>query len=161
MADLPPVINPKKQRAPTLYAIIAIKFIKGFALLIAAFGVYMLIGTDLQRELSALLRANNLDPENKTFRELGQWLATITPENVRLIAIGIILYSLFSLVEGTGLIFRVSWAGWLAIGESAFFIPIEIYDMVHKFSWLVLIVLILNIIIVAYLYRNRFRLFKH
>ena len=32
----------------------------------------------------------------------------------------------FSLVEGFGLIFRVPWAGWLAIGESAFFIPIEV-----------------------------------
>jgi len=36
-----------------------------------------------------------------------------------------LVYSLFSLVEGIGLI-SVSWAGWLAIGESAFFIPIEI-----------------------------------
>ena len=41
-------------------------------------------------------------------------------------------YSLFSLVEGIGLIFRVSWAGWMAIGESVFFIPIEVYDLLHR-----------------------------
>ena len=38
-------------------------------------------------------------------------------------ATGTFLYSLFALVEGVGLIFRMPWAGWLAIGESAFFIP--------------------------------------
>ena len=35
------------------------------------------------------------------------------------------LFSLFPLVEGTGMLFRAGWAGWLAIGESAFFVPIE------------------------------------
>ena len=48
------------------------------------------------------------------------------------VAIGSLLYSLFSLVEGVGLMFRVSWAGWLAIGESAFFIPIEILELIHS-----------------------------
>ncbi len=35
------------------------------------------------------------------------------------------IYSLFAAVEGVGLIFRFPWAGWLSIGESAFFIPIK------------------------------------
>ena len=61
------------------------------------------------------------------------------------------------------MIFRVSWAGWMAIGESAFFIPIEIYELTRpgKFSWVVLGVLVINIIIVWYLLRNRHRLFRH
>jgi uncharacterized membrane protein (DUF2068 family) len=60
-----------------------------------------------------------------------------------------------------GLIFRASWAGWLAIGDSAFFIPIECYELEHHFSWVVLVILGLNILIVWYLLRNRERLFKH
>ena len=70
-------------------------------------------------------------------------------------------YSLFSLVEGIGLIFRVSWAGWMAIGESVFFIPIEVYDLLHNFRWKVVGILALNILIVWYLFQNRHRLFKH
>ena len=72
-----------------------------------------------------------------------------------------VLYSLFSLVEGCGLIFRVTWAGWLAIGESMFFIPIEIFELMHHFNWKVLIVLGINIFIFWYLLQNRQRLFRH
>ena len=62
--------------------------------------------------------------------------------------------------------FRVSWAGWLAIGESAFFIPIEMYELMRRHSSdkaliAVLLVLALNIIIVWYLFQNRGRLFRH
>ena len=66
-----------------------------------------------------------------------------------------------SLVEGVGLIFRVGWAGWLAIGESAFFIPIELFELVHRPSRVVFVVLALNIFMVWYLFVNRNRLFRH
>ncbi len=77
-------------------------------------------------------------------------------------AVGTFLYSLFALVEGIGLTFRVSWAGWLSIGESAFFIPIEIYELIHRgFSWTVFGILVFNVFIVWYLFENRQRLFHH
>ncbi|MSU22190.1 MAG: DUF2127 domain-containing protein [Pedosphaera sp.] len=55
----------------------------------------------------------------------------------------------------------MSWIGWLAIGESAFFIPIEVYELVEAPSLTVTIILAINIVIVIYLYRNRERLFRH
>ncbi len=103
----------------------------------------------------------HLDPERKFFASLGDRLQSVTPGNLRWLATGTLLYSLFSLVEGIGLIFRVSWAGWLAIGESAFFVPIEAYELVRNFNMTVLCVLALNVLIVWYLYQNRARLFRH
>jgi uncharacterized membrane protein (DUF2068 family) len=47
----------------------------------------------------------------------------------------------------------------MAISESAFFIPIEMFDLVHRFSLTVFIILVLNIFIVLYLYYNHQRLF--
>src|SRR5439155_22853729 len=90
-------------------------------------------------------------------------IGELTEANVLWAAAGTLFYSLFSLVEGIGMIFRVSWAGWMAIGESAFFIPIEIYELTRpgKFSWFLVSVLVINIIIVCYLFRNRNRLFRH
>jgi uncharacterized membrane protein (DUF2068 family) len=64
-------------------------------------------------------------------------------------------------VEGVGLMFRVPWAGWLSIGESAFFIPIEVFELLHRFTWVVFAIMIFNILIVWYLFQNRARLFKH
>jgi len=150
-----------RKRAPTLYAIIAIKLVKGLALLLLGAGVYTLHDNNLPQEFRQGLHFFHLDPEKAFFTELATKLSEITPANLIWIARGTVLYSLFSLVEGTGLMFRISWAGWLAIGESAFFIPIEVYELMHRYSLSVLVILALNVLIVWYLFQNRSRLFHH
>ena len=166
-----------KKRAPTLYLIIIGKLIKGVLLLLLALGVYNLAGADLSDLFDRLVHWVHLDPENRFLSEIGDRIDQMTPANVRWVATGTFLYSLFSLVEGVGLIFRAPWAGWLAIGESAFFIPIEIFELVrrprpemldHSRPELLshpkldlLIVLAINVFIVWYLFANRKRLFRH
>ena len=109
----------------------------------------------------ASIRSDRADPEGKLFGDIGRWLQTVTPANIKIFATGTILYSAFSLVEGTGLWLRASWAGWMAIGESSFFVPIEIYELIERYSTTLAVILLLNIAIVWYLYANRHRLFRH
>jgi uncharacterized membrane protein (DUF2068 family) len=166
-----------KERAPMLYFIVAIKLIKGVALLLLALGVFSLANKDLSDVFDQFLRWVHLDPERSFFQGIGDWLDTITPTNVRVVASGTFLCGLFLLVLGLGLAFRAKWAIWLAIGESAFFIPIEIFELVrhrrpgalgqprpelfpHPKIGLA-IVLALNVAIVWYLLKNRKRLFRH
>jgi len=169
--------TPKKKRAPTLYFIVAIKLIKGAALLLLALGVFSLAHKDLSDVFDQFLRWVHLDPERSFFQGIGDWLDTITPAGVRRAAIGTSLCGLFLIVLGLGLAFRAKWAIWLAIGESAFFIPVEIFELVrHRPPAIVnqprpelfhhpkiglLIVLALNVMIVWYLFKNRKRLFRH
>jgi uncharacterized membrane protein (DUF2068 family) len=150
-----------RKRAPTLYAIIAMKLSKGLLLVVLACVAYALSDNDLPYEYDRLLHFLRLNPENKFFSDLAIQVEHLTEVKVLHVAVGTLLYSLFSLVEGVGLLFRVSWAGWLAIGESSFFIPIEVYELVHRFSKTVLIILVINIVIVWYLLKNRERLFHH
>jgi uncharacterized membrane protein (DUF2068 family) len=123
------------------------------------------------------IRWLHLDPQGKFFNAVSDWLDTVTPRNVHVVASWMFLYGLFLLVGGTGLAFRAKWAIWLAIGESAFFIPIEIFELVRRRppelldqprpGWFLhpkldlLVVLALNILIVWYLFQNRKRLFRH
>jgi uncharacterized membrane protein (DUF2068 family) len=150
-----------KKRAPTLYVIIGIKLLKGLLFVVLAIVIYTLSDNDLPAEYRSFLHHLRLNPERKFWADLAIQVGNLTEKRVVLAAIGTLIYSLFSLVEGTGLMFRVSWAGWLAIGESAFFIPIELYELIHRYSMTVLIILVLNIVIVWYLFRNRHRLFRH
>ncbi len=169
------IIPKTKKHAPTLYFIVAIKLIKGLALLAAAAGIFSLAGKDLADLFDQFLHWVHLDPEHRFFQNIGDWLDTVTAANIRVVALGTLLYGLFLLVGGTGLAFRAKWAIWLAIGESAFFIPIEIYELLrllnpqaekrlplfnHPVAGL-LTVLALNILIVWYLLKNRQRLFRH
>src|SRR6266487_7125096 len=124
----------KIQRAPTLYAIIAIKLGKGVLLLLLALGAYSLTDNDLIHDYRQALHWIHIDPERKFFAELAEKIREITPANLFWVAGGTAFYSLFSLVEGVGLIFRVNWAGWMAICESIFFIPIEVYELMHHYE---------------------------
>jgi uncharacterized membrane protein (DUF2068 family) len=171
------IITPKKNPAPTLYFIVAVKLTKAVALLLAAAGIFSLVGKDLSDEFDQFIRWIHLDPEHRFFSNIGDWLDTVTPANLRALANVTLVYGLFLLVGGTGLAFRAKWAIWLAIGESAFFIPIEIFELLrrrlpntpdqprpelfHHPKTGLLIVLALNILIVWYLLANRKRLFRH
>ena len=150
-----------KKRAPTLYVIIAIKLLKGALFVTLAIMAYALSDNDLPAEYQKWLHYLRINPEKRFWTQLAVQVGGLTEARVLLVAVGTFVYSLFSLVEGVGLIFRVGWAGWLAIGESAFFIPIEIFELVHRPSKVVLVVLTLNIFIVWYLFANRNRLFRH
>jgi uncharacterized membrane protein (DUF2068 family) len=172
-----PPAAPEKKRAPMLYFIVAIKLIKGVALLLLALGVLSLANKDLSDVFDQFLRWVHLDPERSFFQGIGDWLDTMTPTNVREVASGTFLCGFFLIVLGLGLAFRAKWAIWLAIGESAFFIPIEIFELVrhhrHELTnnlppeWFqhpklgIFIVLAINVFIVWYLFTNRKRLFRH
>jgi uncharacterized membrane protein (DUF2068 family) len=166
-----------KKRAPTLYFIVAVKLIKGALLLLLALGVLSLANKDLPDLFNQFLQWVHLDPERRFFTAIADWLNTITPTNMRAVALGMFLCGSFLMVEGLGLAFRAKWAIWVAIGESAFFIPIEIFELVrhrsprapsqsrpeffHHPKIGLLVVLALNIMIVWYLLQNRKRLFRH
>ena len=162
--------QPIQKRAPALYAIIALKLLKGLLFVTLAVVAFRLSDKDLPAVLRQLLEGLRLDPEREFWSALAIQLGHLTEAKVRWAAAGTLLYSLFSFVEGVGLMCRVSWAGWMAIGESAFFIPIEIWELVRRTALeragsgqlvTVLVVLVINILIVWYLVRNRRWLFRH
>jgi uncharacterized membrane protein (DUF2068 family) len=153
------MVDGKKKGAPTLYGIITVKLVKGLLFFLLAWVAYAHADNDLPAEYRSLLHGLHLNPENLFFSHLAIKIGAITEANVLWVAFGTLVYSLFSLVEGVGLIFRVSWASWMAIGESAFFIPLECLKLQKHFSITILVILVLNLVIFWYLLLNRKRLF--
>jgi uncharacterized membrane protein (DUF2068 family) len=149
--------------------------VEGGLLLIAALSVYLLARQNLPELFDQFIRWMHFDPEGRFFNAIGDQLDTLTPRNVHVVASWLLIYGLFKTVGGLGLAFRLPWAVWLAIGESAFFIPIEIFELVRPRSQEgelhphlmfehpkegIAIVLTINALIVWYLYKNRQRLFR-
>ena len=148
-----------KRRAPTLYFIIASKLLKGLVFASLAVCLFLLSDNDLPAELREVLHFLRLNPERRFWSQLAVQIGRLSQANVLWASVGTVIYSLFALVEAVGLMFRVSWAGWLTIGESAFFIPIEVFELVQRFTWFVFGILALNVLIVWYLFENRKQLF--
>ncbi len=154
MSDLPP-------RTVGLYGIIIYKLIKAMLLLAFGLGVFSLTDNNLPDDFRELALHFHLNPESIFFHHMEVRLSTITPDTLIKLGSGSVLYSLPSFIETVGLYRRWSWAGWLAIVESAFFIPYEVYKLALHFSFTLMALLVINVVIVAYLYRNRHRLFTH
>jgi uncharacterized membrane protein (DUF2068 family) len=162
--------QPPLKRAPTLYAIITFKLVKGVLFLLFGVLLYLKASPHLSQDWADLLKTSfvehlfqnlRIHPENKLLQHIADQIAELNESRIKLTAAGVMLFSLFPLIEGVGLLFRASWAGWLAIGESAFFVPIEVYELARQFHPYMVLVTLANILIVWYLFTNREQLFRH
>jgi uncharacterized membrane protein (DUF2068 family) len=165
-------VEPPLKRAPALYAIIWFKIIKGVLGVMLAVVIHNEARKDRSADFQKFMDSPaikfvidhlRIHPENKFFRRLAENIGGLTDARVELAAWGAILWSLFPLTEGIGMYYRVGWAGWLAISESAFFVPIEFYELANPktFSWFIVAVTVSNILIVWYLFAFREELFHH
>lgn len=164
------VTNPaeKPKRAPTLYFIVGFKLLKGIGALLLALGVYSLRDNNLPDEFDQLVKFLHVDPDNRFVSDLADRVAQITPTNLNWVVILSVTYSLFVMLQAIGLMFRVKWIVWLVIGESAFLLPVEFLELLHKSphshsgaAWVKTAIIAVNILIVWYLYANRGRLIRH
>jgi uncharacterized membrane protein (DUF2068 family) len=73
----------------------------------------------------------------------------------KFMAIGIVAlgYAAIFATEGIGLWLRKHWAEWFTVIATGSLIPVEVYEVFHKFNWLKLGALIGNVVIVIYLIR--------
>ncbi len=178
MSDAPnnpvgPAPEPKLKRAPTVYFIAVVKLLKGVVALLLAFEVFRLEDSQLPEDFRKLLEVFHIDPERRFFLEIANRIGEITADNLKWVGTLSIAYGLFMLLQAVGLALRVSWVVWLVIGESAFFIPIEVFELVRQHvpnpehphlinpKIGIAVVLALNVAIVWYLFKNRERIIRH
>src|SRR5262249_3750257 len=67
------------------------------------------------------------------------------------IAVGLAAYALIELVEGVGLWYAKRWAEYLTVVATAAFLPLEIYELTEKVTWLRIAALVFNVAAVIYL----------
>jgi hypothetical protein len=85
------------------------------------------------------------------FQMLFVWLGSFKQEQILSIAILASLMGILRWVEAGGIWLNKSWAQWLAVFSGFIYIPFEINELIHRFSWLMVAILFVNILIVSYL----------
>jgi hypothetical protein len=79
------------------------------------------------------------------------WLGGFNQAQILSIAVLACLMGALRWVEACGIWLNQSWAQWLAVFSGFIYIPFEINELIHRFSWLMIVILFINILIVAYL----------
>ncbi len=141
-------------RSAGLYLIGLYKLFEGLLLLAAAIGALRMLHRDLAASAMHWIHILRLDPDNHYIHKLLVKVFNVTPHQLELMSAGTFFYAGLRIIEGVGLILRKRWAEYLVVIATAIFIPLEIYELARRFTWIRLALLVLNVLIVIYLARG-------
>jgi len=125
--------------------------IKGFIVLGAGFGLLTLLHRDVAHIAVSLVTRLHIDPEQHYAGVFLDAAEHITDARLWGLAALALLYSALRLAEGYGLWFERHWGKWLGVLSGGFYVPIEVYELWHKPSWIKAATLTLNVAVVVYL----------
>ena len=131
--------------------------VKGVLVLLAAgLAVYFLRPSEV-RTVEEIVGHFHLNPAGHTSHIFQRALENLSDSRLVLLAIGALLYALLRFVEAYGLWFEKRWGWMLGIASAAIYLPLEVIEMVRRFTWTSVILFAVNVLIIALLWRNRKR----
>ena len=134
-----------------LFLIGIFKLTKAIGLLIVGFGLLRLLHRDVASVTEHWIEVLRVDPDNRFIHRALVRIFNVTPKQLKELSAGTFLYAGIFLTEGLGLLARKHWAEYMTLISTGLFIPLEVYEIVHRFTAVKLGVTALNIAIVWYL----------
>jgi uncharacterized membrane protein (DUF2068 family) len=123
------------------------------ALFFVALGVAALhlLNKDIDDVISQLGGWLRLSPESKFVNFLYDHSSMMSEPLLKRIGLLAFVYAAVSLAEGIGLYLEKAWAEYLTLGITASFLPWEIFEVLHRATWVRVALLIVNTVIFVYL----------
>ena len=143
-------------RQPSLLPwIVAFKAIK--ATILTALGAILLwaIHRDPIDSVVQIAMAVHLPLTSRVVDRALTFALRATPRKEEALAAAAFGYAFLMASEGIGLYLRRSWARWFTIGATSSLIPLEVYEILREPRLLRVLILLLNIALVAYLWKRK------
>ena len=141
-------IDPKHR---AMQAVALMEAVKGLIVLGAGFGLLTLLHRDVAHIAVSLVTRLHIDPEQHYAGVFLEAAEHVTDTKLWIGAALALLYSAIRLSEGYGLWFERRWAEWLGVVSGGIYVPVEVYELWHKPSWIKAATLALNMTVVLYL----------
>jgi len=159
--DAPVLLRGKALRSAFILRGLAIeRWVRALVLVLLGVAVLDLRSTQVSLQDLFAKDLNSLDPffrqihfkvsDSSTISSIEKVLHA-KPSTLTLIGVALILYGALQLAEGIGLWSLKRWGEYVAVVGTTLFIPLEIYEIVDKVSWLKIVILIINVAAVLYL----------
>ncbi len=134
-----------------IWLIAIFKLIKGILLVAFGVGTFVSLHKDLTEIVGRWVYLLHVDPDNRYIHALLVRLMFVSPRRLEAIGAGTFIYAALVWIEGIGLLMRKHWAEYFTAIMTASFIPLEVYELVRRFSDRKVIIIGINVIIVWYL----------
>ncbi len=143
------VIN--RVRRNGLRTVAAFEAVKGLVVLILGFGLLGFLGREDEHFVEQLMLRMHFDPANRYLQIFIHTMSEVSDTRLWLLMGLATLYAAVRFIEGYGLWYERRWAEWFAAFSGGVYIPLEIYELVKRLTWVRFAALLLNIVVVAYM----------
>ena len=160
-ADAPIVLRGRALRDAFILRLLAVeRGIRGVLLVALAYGVYRFEGAQdsLQRvfddylpRLRPIAEHAGVDLQSTGPVRLIEKALAADPHTLTLVSLGVLAYGALELLEAVGLWWMKRWGEYVAVVGTAVFIPLEIYELLERVTWLRVVAFALNLFAVVYI----------
>jgi uncharacterized membrane protein (DUF2068 family) len=127
------------------------KFFKGILLCISGFGLPKLMHKVPAEVIMQWINALHVDPDNRHIHNLLLRASIVSERQLKELGIGSFMYAGLLLTEGSALLLQKRWAKFFTVIITASFIPLEIWELMARFTVVRTVVIFGNLAIVWYL----------
>ena len=155
MSTARPHLRYKKQtgreRTLTIHLISIEKTVKAVVLIVVGLKLLTLFNQDVHAWASEFVTRHGIDVGNRFVHAALQRLVGVTNGQIVTFGVVALVYSTILLIEATGLWLQKRWAEYLTAISTALLLPLEMYEMYERFTWVRIAIFVINIFIVWYL----------
>jgi uncharacterized membrane protein (DUF2068 family) len=141
------LISPRLQKSVRTVAVF--EAVKGALVLIAGFGLLRLLHKDIHSIAYEFILRMDLNPAHKYPRIFIDLASNLTDHKLWFFAGLALVYSLFRFIEGYGLWNERGWAEWFAVISGTLYLPIELYEISVKITFVRIFALAANIAVIG------------
>jgi uncharacterized membrane protein (DUF2068 family) len=140
-------------KAHNQWLVLIALFKLGQALLFVAIGVgaLRLVGKDLGDALTNLANHLRFNPESRLVNFVLEKASLVDDRMLRRLSAVFFLYAALDLAEGIGLYLEKMWGEFLTLIITASFLPLEIYEVMRRVTWIRVSLLTINTLVLLYL----------
>ncbi|MDB5303371.1 MAG: hypothetical protein JWM97_920 [Phycisphaerales bacterium] len=146
----------KDRPSSVLFLVAVTKLLKAALLVAVAAGAHKLLHHDAEEVIRHWAHAVRVGPASHWLDAAIARVTGMSDRRLEVISIATLLYAALFATEGVGLLLRQRWAEYLTVVSTSLLLPLEVYELVRR--WHVskvhvsnVVVLVLNLLIVAYL----------
>jgi uncharacterized membrane protein (DUF2068 family) len=150
-------VRNRKKRNRWLELIAVYKLLQAVLLVSVGVGALKLLHKDVADLLTNLVTALHRNPEGRLVQFLLDKAALVDDHMLRRISLFMFCYAALGLLEGFGLMFEKVWAEYFTAIITASFLPLEIFELAHRVTWVRIGFLVANLAVLAYLVSHLIR----
>lgn len=141
----------RRERTLTIHLISLEKTIKAIVLIVVGLKLLSLVNQDVHAWASDFVTRHGIDITNRYVHSALEKLVGVDNSQIVTWSSIAFFYSCVLLIEATGLWLQKRWAEYFTAISTGLLLPIEIYEIYERFTWVRVAILLINIFIVWYL----------